>query len=97
MSHELRTPLNATRIFRNPQARNVWPSAFGLQGYAGDIHRPYRSDLISDILGLSRIEAGRRDIQERTRHLVCGMAQALSAARHRKNNLGQVDSARCPN
>ena len=68
MSHELRTPLNAIMGFSEILQREMFgPMAVpAYKGYAGDINHSgrYLLDLINDILDLSRIEAGRRDIQE---------------------------------
>ena len=63
MSHELRTPLNAIIGFSEVMEQQI----FGAMGspkyneYAGDIHRSgqYLLDVISDILDMSKIEAGR--------------------------------------
>ncbi len=68
MSHELRTPLNAIMGFSEILERELFGpmSVKAYKNYAGDIHHSgrYLLDLINDILDLSRIEAGRRDIQE---------------------------------
>ena len=68
MSHELRTPLNAIMGFSEILKREMFGpiSVPAYKDYAGDIHHSgtYLLDLINDILDLSRIEAGRRDIQE---------------------------------
>ena len=68
MSHELRTPLNAIMGFSEILQREMFgPMAVpAYKTYAGDINHSgrYLLDLINDILDLSRIEAGRRDIQE---------------------------------
>jgi two-component system, cell cycle sensor histidine kinase PleC len=73
MSHELRTPLNAilgfSEVLENemfgPMQNNTY------KDYAGDIHDSgrYLLTLINDILDLSRIEAGRRDILEEPTHV----------------------------
>ncbi len=68
MSHELRTPLNAILGFSEVLERELFgPMAnAAYKDYAGDIHNSgrYLLGLINDILDLSRIEAGRRDIVE---------------------------------
>jgi two-component system, cell cycle sensor histidine kinase PleC len=68
MSHELRTPLNAIMGFSEILERELFGpiSVKAYKNYAGDINHSgrYLLDLINDILDLSRIEAGRRDIQE---------------------------------
>jgi two-component system, cell cycle sensor histidine kinase PleC len=67
MSHELRTPLNAIMGFSEIINREMFGphTVSAYREYAGDIHHSgrYLLDLINDILDLSRIEAGRRDIQ----------------------------------
>ncbi len=68
MSHELRTPLNAilgfSEVLENELFGPIQNHAY--KDYAGDIHNSgrYLLTLINDILDLSRIEAGRRDIAE---------------------------------
>jgi two-component system, cell cycle sensor histidine kinase PleC len=68
MSHELRTPLNAIMGFSEILERELFGpmTVKAYKNYAGDIHHSgrYLLDLVNDILDLSRIEAGRRDIQE---------------------------------
>ncbi|HEV7433340.1 MAG TPA: HAMP domain-containing sensor histidine kinase [Pseudorhizobium sp.] len=68
MSHELRTPLNAILGFSEVMNSEVLgPMANPTyQEYAGDIHRSgqHLLDLINEILDLSRIEAGRYELNE---------------------------------
>ena len=68
MSHELRTPLNAIMGFSEVINREMFGpvTVSAYREYAGDIHHSgrYLLDLINDILDLSRIEAGRREIVE---------------------------------
>ena len=68
MSHELRTPLNAILGFSEILHGEMFgPLQNGTyKNYAGDINSSgqYLLALINDILDISRIEAGRRDIQE---------------------------------
>ncbi|HEX5935125.1 MAG TPA: HAMP domain-containing sensor histidine kinase [Pseudorhizobium sp.] len=68
MSHELRTPLNAILGFSEVMnAEVLGPLANPTyREYAGDIHRSgqHLLDLINEILDLSRIEAGRYDLNE---------------------------------
>ncbi len=67
MSHELRTPLNAVIGFSEVMVQQF----FGPMGsekyvdYAKDIHRSgqYLLDVISDILDMSKIEAGRLQLE----------------------------------
>jgi two-component system cell cycle sensor histidine kinase PleC len=68
MSHELRTPLNAILGFSEIISREM----FGCheisvyKTYASDIHNSgsYLLSLVNDILDLTRIEAGRRELRE---------------------------------
>lgn len=68
MSHELRTPLNAimgfSDVMKNQMMGPLGNEAY--QGYARDIHESGRHllGLINEILDLSRIEAGRYELQE---------------------------------
>jgi two-component system, cell cycle sensor histidine kinase PleC len=68
MSHELRTPLNAILGFSEVLERELFGPMQNntYKDYAGDIHNSgrYLLTLINDILDLSRIEAGRREISE---------------------------------
>jgi two-component system, cell cycle sensor histidine kinase PleC len=74
MSHELRTPLNAimgfSEVLENEMFGPIQNKAY--KNYAGDIHNSgrYLLTLINDILDLSRIEAGRRDIHEEPTHMI---------------------------
>ena len=68
MSHELRTPLNAILGFSEVMANQVlgpMPNET-YRGYAHDIHDSgtHLLDLINEILDLSRIEAGRYQLNE---------------------------------
>ncbi|WP_288430778.1 HAMP domain-containing sensor histidine kinase [uncultured Agrobacterium sp.] len=68
MSHELRTPLNAILGFSEVMASEVLGPLNNplYKEYSGDIHRSgqHLLDLINEILDLSRIEAGRYELQE---------------------------------
>ncbi len=74
MSHELRTPLNAILGFSEILERELFGpiTNHAYKDYAGDIHNSgqYLLGLINDILDISRIEAGRRDIREEPIHLL---------------------------
>jgi two-component system, cell cycle sensor histidine kinase PleC len=80
MSHELRTPLNAIIGFSEVMEQEF----FGPLGtpkyidYARDIHRSgqYLLDVISDILDMSKIEAGRMQLELQT----CGLAAVVEDA-----------------
>src|SRR6202007_2196350 len=66
MSHELRTPLNAILGFSEVMKSEVFgPHAVpAYKEYAGDIHNSgvHLLNLINEILDLSRIEAGRYEL-----------------------------------
>jgi two-component system cell cycle sensor histidine kinase PleC len=68
MSHELRTPLNAILGFSEVMAKEVLGPLENptYREYAGDIHASgqHLLDLINEILDLSRIEAGRYQLNE---------------------------------
>jgi two-component system, cell cycle sensor histidine kinase PleC len=68
MSHELRTPLNAILGFSEVMKGEIFgPHAVPLyKDYAGDIHSSgvHLLNLINEILDLSRIEAGRYELNE---------------------------------
>jgi two-component system, cell cycle sensor histidine kinase PleC len=74
MSHELRTPLNAILGFSEILERELFGPLTNnaYKDYAGDIHNSgqYLLGLINDILDISRIEAGRRDIREEPIHMI---------------------------
>jgi two-component system, cell cycle sensor histidine kinase PleC len=74
MSHELRTPLNAILGFSEILEQEMFgPLAnHTYKDYAGDIHHSgrYLLGLINDILDISRIEAGRQDINEEPIQLI---------------------------
>jgi two-component system cell cycle sensor histidine kinase PleC len=80
MSHELRTPLNAIIGFSEVMEQEL----FGPMGtakymdYARDIHRSgqYLLDVISDILDMSKIEAGRMQLELQ----LCRVAAAVEDA-----------------
>jgi two-component system, cell cycle sensor histidine kinase PleC len=93
MSHELRTPLNAILGFSEVLERELFGpmSNTAYKDYAGDIHNSgrYLLGLINDILDLSRIEAGRRDISEEPVTLAACAADAahLLASRAAEKNI----------
>ncbi|MGD0190002.1 MAG: ATP-binding protein [Rhizomicrobium sp.] len=80
MSHELRTPLNAILGFSDIISRRVLgPDAMDRYSeYASDIHRSgeHLLHIINDILDLSKIEAGRVELEESEVHLG-GLAKSL--------------------
>ena len=80
MSHELRTPLNAILGFSEILERELFGPLQNstYKDYAGDIHHSgqYLLGLINDILDISRIEAGRRDVRDEPFHLLEAMEHA---------------------
>jgi two-component system, cell cycle sensor histidine kinase PleC len=82
MSHELRTPLNAILGFSEILVREMFGPLTNesYKHYAGDIHHSGRHllDLINDILDLSRIEAGRSEMQEEPVYLLDAANEAVS-------------------
>ncbi len=72
MSHELRTPLNAILGFSEIlQAEYFGALNVKQREYIGDIHRSgvYLLQVISNILDISKIEAGKDELVEETVHL----------------------------
>ncbi|HLQ05172.1 MAG TPA: GAF domain-containing protein [Verrucomicrobiae bacterium] len=99
MSHELRTPLNAIIGF----------SEVLLQGIFGDVNekqREYLDDvlssgkhlllLINDILDLSKIEAGRMELEPSTFSLTVALDSGLTIVRERASRHGIALSAVLP-
>jgi two-component system, cell cycle sensor histidine kinase PleC len=80
MSHELRTPLNAILGFSEILERELFGPLENAtyKDYAGDIHSSgqYLLGLINDILDISRIEAGRRDVRDEPFSLLDAMDNA---------------------
>ena len=85
MSHELRTPLNAILGFSEVMKNEVFgPHANpAYKEYSGDIHGSgqHLLDLINEILDLSRIEAGRYELNEEA----VGLAAIVDDCRHMMN------------
>lgn len=81
MSHELRTPLNATIGFADLIANQAFgPDATErYRDYAGDIGRAGRHllELINDILDISKIEAGRMELELADRDMGAELAGVL--------------------
>lgn len=97
MSHELRTPLNAILGFSEVIATEVMGPLNNpiYKDYVNDIHRSgeHLLNLINEILDLSRIEAGRYDLQEESISLLdiaedcIGMVQLR--AKNKNISIGQ--------
>jgi PAS domain S-box-containing protein len=92
MSHELRTPLNAIIGF----AEVIEQEMFGKAGnrryveYAADIAASGRHlvDLIGDVLDMSKIEAGRYELEEEVIDLRATLDSALTIARGQAGQVG---------
>ena len=85
MSHELRTPLNAILGFSEVMKNEVFGAHAtpSYRDYSGDIHASgqHLLTLINEILDLSRIEAGRYELNEEAVEL----AHVVSECRHMLN------------
>ena len=79
MSHELRTPLNAILGFSEVMKTEIFGphSVSAYKDYANDIHSSgvHLLGLINEILDLSRIEAGRYELNEEAVSLVAVVAE----------------------
>jgi len=86
MSHELRTPLNAIIGFSEVLMDKMFGEVNEKQAdYLKDIHDSGRHllTLINDILDLSKIEAGRMDLDISTFHLPTALSNAMTLIRER--------------
>ncbi len=82
MSHELRTPLNAILGFSEVMKNEIFGAhaVAAYKDYSNDIHNSgvHLLGLINEILDLSRIEAGRYELNEE----VVGLAQTVEECHH---------------
>ena len=86
MSHELRTPLNAIIGFSEVLAEKMFGELNEKQEeYSKDIHASgqHLLSLINDILDLSKIEAGRMELELTDFHLPTALDNALTLVRER--------------
>ncbi|HTM61637.1 MAG TPA: GAF domain-containing protein [Burkholderiales bacterium] len=86
MSHELRTPLNAIIGFSEVLIDKMFGEVNEKQAdYLKDIHESGKHllSLINDILDLSKIEAGRMDLDLSTFHLPTALSNAMTLIRER--------------
>jgi signal transduction histidine kinase len=86
MSHELRTPLNAIIGFSEVLLERLFGELNAKQeDYLKDIHSSGRHllSLINDILDLSKIEAGRMELETSTFDLASAVANATTLVRER--------------
>jgi len=91
MSHELRTPLNAVIGFSEVLQERMFGELNEKQAdYVGDIHSSGRHllSLINDILDLSKIEAGRMELEPSEFDLAAMLETALTLVRERAQRHG---------
>ena len=91
MSHELRTPLNAIIGFSEVLIERMFGELNEKQAdYMKDIHESGRHllSLINDILDLSKIEAGRMDLDIAAFDLPSSLANAMTLVRERAQRNG---------
>jgi len=92
MSHELRTPLNAILGFSEVMKTEVFGehSIPAYKEYSGDIHNSgvHLLGLINEILDLSRIEAGRYELNEESTDLVSIVEDCHHLLKLRATNRG---------
>jgi signal transduction histidine kinase len=91
MSHELRTPLNAIIGFSEVLSERMFGELNGKQDeYLRDIHASgqHLLSLINDILDLSKIEAGRMELEIAEFHLPTALESALILVRERAGRRG---------
>src|SRR5262250_3258067 len=93
MSHELRTPLNAVIGFSEVLNERMFGDLNEKQEeYLRDIHASgqHLLSLINDILDLSKIEAGRMELELTDFHLPSAIESALTLVRERATRRGIV-------
>jgi signal transduction histidine kinase len=91
MSHELRTPLNAIIGFSEVLSERMFGEINDKQAdYLKDIHESGRHllSLINDILDLSKIEAGRMDLELSSFDLPSALSNAMTLVRERAQRHG---------
>jgi signal transduction histidine kinase/putative methionine-R-sulfoxide reductase with GAF domain len=91
MSHELRTPLNAIIGFSEVLTERMFGELNDKQDeYLKDIHASgqHLLSLINDILDLSKIEAGRMELEQSDFHLPSAIDNALILVRERASRRG---------
>jgi signal transduction histidine kinase len=91
MSHELRTPLNAIIGFSEVLLERLFGDLNDKQDdYLKDIHSSGKHllSLINDILDLSKIEAGRMDLDLSTFNVALALSNALTLVRERAQHHG---------
>ena len=91
MSHELRTPLNAIIGFSEVLIERMFGELNPKQDeYLSDIHcsGQHLLSLINDILDLSKVEAGRMELEVSEFHLPTALQNALTLVRERAQTHG---------
>jgi len=91
MSHELRTPLNAIIGFSEVLSERMFGEVNEKQAdYLKDIHESGKHllSLINDILDLSKIEAGRMDLELSSFDLPTALSNAMTLVRERAQRHG---------
>jgi signal transduction histidine kinase len=92
MSHELRTPLNAILGFSElgPAIRSEPPVPAQIKEYFGLIHQSgsHLLRLINDILDLSKVEAGKMDLERSEVDIDCVATSTLRLIAQQANNGG---------
>jgi signal transduction histidine kinase len=91
MSHELRTPLNAIIGFSEVLSERMFGEVNEKQAdYLKDIHESGKHllSLINDILDLSKIEAGRMELELSSFHLPTAVSNAVTLIRERAQRHG---------
>jgi PAS domain S-box-containing protein len=91
MSHELRTPLNAVIGFSEVLLEEMFgPLNAKQRDYLGDVHASGRHllSLINDVLDLSKIEAGRMELDRVELDLAAAVGEALALLRERAGRKG---------
>jgi signal transduction histidine kinase len=91
MSHELRTPLNAIIGFSEVLMERMFGEVNAKQAdYLKDIHESGKHllSLINDILDLSKIEAGRMDLELSSFDLPSALSNAMTLVRERAQRHG---------
>ncbi|MEA3194997.1 MAG: hypothetical protein QOD26_3330 [Betaproteobacteria bacterium] len=91
MSHELRTPLNAIIGFSEVLSERMFGEINEKQAdYLNDIHESGKHllSLINDSLDLSKIEAGRMDLEVSSFHLPSAISNAMTLVRERAQRHG---------
>jgi signal transduction histidine kinase len=91
MSHELRTPLNAIIGFSEALLEKMFGEMNAKQeDYLKDIHSSGKHllSLINDILDLSKVEAGRMELELSEFHLPAALQNAMTLVRERAHSHG---------